>query len=303
PAAMSAVSSAALLRFQLGSLNEVHRDLCVRPAGIKVTARETGTPLTFRKSITFSQVSFSYLRATAPALLEINVTIPQGTLLAVCGPSGSGKSTFVNLLMGLLVPTRGELRADDVSIRGREGDWQRLIALVPQEPFFWNASIRDNLLFGRDVSDAEARIWSALETAHLADFARSLPEKLDARLGERGLRVSGGQRQRLAIARALIGEPELLVLDEPTSALDQEIAHAIDDALVDLKGRKTVVIVAHRAASVARCDQVVYFEAGRIAGSGSLESLADTNPGFGKTLGLAHFAPTYRDAPKRAARV
>ncbi len=300
PAAMSAITNAAQLRFQLGSLYEVHKDVCKLPDTIKARARATGQPLHFRNDIAFSDVSFSYPRSKTSALRDIDLVISQGSLVGVCGTSGSGKSTFINLLMGMLLPTRGEVRIDGVVMSGREGDWRELIALVPQEPFFWNASVRENLLFGRDIADADARLWEALETAHIAKFVRSLPEGLNTRLGDRGRRVSGGQRQRLAIARALLGDPQLLVLDEPTSALDQEIAHAIDDALADLKGRKTIVLVAHRAVSVARCDQVIYFEAGRVAGVGSFDALASTMPAFGKTLGLTKASQTSAD--RRADR-
>jgi ABC-type multidrug transport system fused ATPase/permease subunit len=288
PAAVAAVSNAAMLRFHIGSLYDVSRDLAAeRTRSIRAKASPQHAT-TFRDAITFDNVSFEYQAAAGAGAIDVNAKIRQGTMLAVCGPSGAGKSTFVNLLMGLLVPTSGEVRVDGVPIRGREGDWQHLIALVPQVPFFWNASIRENILFGRSILDADTRIWNALEATHLAEFARSLPKGLDTPLGDRGGLVSGGQRQRMAIARALIAQPELLVLDEPTSALDHEVAQAIDDALVDLKGKTTVVIVAHRAASVARCDQVVYLEGGRIAATGTFAELVETSHGLSKTLGLTH---------------
>lgn len=289
PAAVAAISSAAMLRFHLGSLYDVHKDFCKEAMKGRVVRGHAAEFGSFSNAITFDNVSFNYQRAKDSALCDINADIRQGTMLAVCGPSGSGKSTFVNLMMGLLTPSSGEVCVDSTSIRGRETAWRQLIALVPQDPFFWNSSVRDNLIFGRSIANSDERIWRALEIAHLAAFVRSLPKGLDTPIGERGALVSGGQKQRLAIARALIGEPELLVLDEPTSALDQEIAQAIDDALVDLKGKTTVVIVAHRVASIARCDQVIYFEGGRIAAAGSFNELAETHRGFGRTLGLAHF--------------
>src|SRR6185503_6539294 len=126
--------------------------------------------------------------------------------------------------------------------------------------------------------------WRALEIAQLAEFVRTLPRGIETPIGERGALVSGGQRQRLAIARALIGHPEVLILDEPTSALDQEIAQAIDEALVNLKGRATVVLVAHRAASIAVCDRVLYFERGRLAATGTFDELGECHDGFARAL-------------------
>ncbi len=285
PAAVRGVSGAAQLRFHLASLDAVHRDLSTSHATAEPERNDTA--FTYRQSIAFDNVSFGYKGSTIPSLTGVSLDLPQGTMLGVCGPSGAGKSTFVNLLMGLLTSTAGDVRVDGRSIRGHERAWQRLIALVPQDPFFWNASLRDNVLFGREFADADTRIWKALERAHLADFVRTLPKGLDTSLGDRGSRVSGGQRQRLAVARALVGDPELIVLDEPTSALDHEVAAAIDEALAELKGSKTLVIVAHRASSVARCDRVLYLVDGRLAGQGTFEQLAATAPGFSDVLGIA----------------
>jgi ATP-binding cassette subfamily C protein len=285
PAVVRGVSSAAQLRFHLSSLDAVHRDLS-SPSAIEKPASDQ-PDFTFWREIVFENVSFDYVGSAVPSLSEVSLELRQGTMLGVCGPSGAGKSTLVNIMMGLLTPTIGDVRVDGRSIRNHELGWQRLIGLVPQDPFFWNASLRENVLFGREFADADERIWKALERAHLDQFVRSLPKGLSTNLGDRGSRLSGGQRQRLAVVRALVGDPELIVLDEPTSALDHEVAEAIDETFETLKGLKTLVIVAHRSSSVARCDQVIFLVGGRAMGQGTFDQLAAEGRGFSEVLGVA----------------
>jgi len=165
----------------------------------------------------------------------------------------------------LLLPQKGEILVDGQKIKPNDPAWISNIGYIAQNIYMLDTSIRENVAFGIDPKDAdEDRIWKVLEEAQMADFIRSLPDGLDTMIGDRGVRISGGQRQRIGIARALYNDPDLLVFDEATSALDNETEAAIMEAIGSLKGRKTMVIIAHRLKTIENCDKVYRVENGLI---------------------------------------
>lgn len=224
-------------------------------------------------------VTFTYPGADRPALQDVNLVIEQGQSLALVGRSGSGKSTLADLILGLLPPDRGEVSIAGMAPSVAERKWPGAIGYVPQDVMLADDSVRANVALGlpRSEIDDEA-VWDALRRAHLAEYLRQQPEGLDTPVGERGVRFSGGQRQRLGIARALFTRPRFLVLDEATSALDAETEEAITQMLRELEHDVTTVIVAHHLSTIRHVDMVAYLELGTILVQGTFDEVSDRVP-------------------------
>lgn len=274
PRMMLLQSSLHELRAQLGGVEQMLAMLRDAEAHAdEVAVEQGGPPPSLRRAISLSGVSFAYPGAARNAVDAIDATIPAGLVTALVGPTGSGKSTVVDLLVGLLEPDHGEVRIDDVSLyAGNRQAWQRRVAYVPQETFLFNMTVAENLRVAQPGA-TEADLWQALRTADAARFVRALDGGLHHAIGDRGRGLSGGERQRLAIARALLREPDLLILDEATSALDALSQRRVAQALAQLKGALTVVVVAHRPAMMSFADHVIVIEGGRVAASGSLAAV------------------------------
>jgi len=228
-------------------------------------------PLPFQETIRFNTVRFRYASAGPWVLDGINFSIPKGGRVGFVGSTGSGKSTTLDLLMGLLMPTEGEILIDDRPISGsRLRAWQRTIAHVPQNIFLADATLAENIAFGvpRDAIDLE-RVRQAARHAQIAGFIENRPEGYEAFVGERGIRLSGGQRQRIGIARALYKQASVLVFDEATSALDNATEQSVMDAIEGLSRDLTILIVAHRLSTVECCERLYRLEQGRIVAEGS----------------------------------
>lgn len=223
-----------------------------------------GNPIQLTRSIEFRHVDFRYNPAIKEyTLRDINVTIPANKMTAIAGQSGAGKSTFIDLLMGLNQPEKGEIRVDEeVMTEEMMSRLKPSISYVPQDPFLFNDTIRNNLLLIKPNA-GEEELWDSLRAAS-ADFVRALPDGLDTRLGDRGVRLSGGERQRIVLARALLRKPSLLILDEATSAIDTENEKIILESLHRLKEQVTIVVIAHRLSAIQAADQVIVIEKGNI---------------------------------------
>lgn len=208
--------------------------------------------------IRIENVSYRYPKTDNDVIKNVSFNIPIGQSIGLVGPSGSGKSTIADVILGILTPTSGRVMLGDMNVHEHPIKWSKMLAYIPQAIFLADESIRNNIAFGINEEDIdEALVWKALEEAQLSEFVKSLPEGLDTMVGERGVRLSGGQRQRIGIARALYGDPQILVLDEATSALDAETESAVMEAIDRLQGRKTMIIIAHRLTTIQNC-QVVY---------------------------------------------
>lgn len=228
-------------------------------------------PLPLQDAIRFNTVRFRYASAGPWVLDGINLSIPKGGRVGFVGSTGSGKSTTLDLLMGLLMPTEGEILIDDRPISGnRLRAWQRTIAHVPQSIFLADTTLAENIAFGvpRAAIDLQ-RVQQAARHAQIAGFIESRPEGYEAFVGERGIRLSGGQRQRIGIARALYKQASVLVFDEATSALDNATEQSVMDAIEGLSRDLTILIVAHRLSTVECCDRLYRLEQGRIVAEGS----------------------------------
>lgn len=237
-------------------------------------------PLTFEQALICDDVSFAYDAEGAPAVSRVFLRILPGESLGVVGATGSGKSTLVSLLLGLLTPTTGRILVDGEPLAGRERAWQRLIGYVPQDPYILDDTLRRNIAFGvPDASIDEQRLTRACTLAQLDEFIRQLPEGVETTLGERGARLSGGERQRVAIARALYNDPAVLVFDEATAALDPQTERDVTRAIAALHGSRTLIVIAHRLATVQQCDRLLFLQDGRIAASGTYDDLLG-NPAF-----------------------
>ena len=227
-------------------------------------------PLPFQDAIHFNVVRFRYSSAGPWVLDGINLSIPKGARVGFVGSTGSGKSTTLDLLMGLLMPTEGEILVDGRPISGnRLRAWQRSIAHVPQSIFLADTTLAENIAFGvpRDAIDLQ-RVQQAARQAQIAGFIESRPEGYDAFVGERGIRLSGGQRQRIGIARALYKQASVLVFDEATSALDNVTEQSVMDAIEGLSRDLTILIVAHRLSTVECCERLYRLEQGRVVAEG-----------------------------------
>lgn len=235
--------------------------------------REGGQPfLGLQQAIQMRAVWFAY-ENEEPILRGVNLDVRKGEMVAIVGTSGGGKTTIIDLLMGFLRPTQGEVLVDGVPLDGLSlNDWHGRIGYVPQDLHLFNDTVRANLLWGRPTATGE-EIESVAKLVHAHEFIQGLPQGYDTVIGSRGVLLSGGQRQRLALARALLRKPELLILDEAMSALDAESEFLIQQTLDALVRRMSILVVAHRLATIQRADRIYVLEHGRIIESGSWEAL------------------------------
>lgn len=222
--------------------------------------------------VRFEHVSFAY-RPDVPVIHDFDLEIPGGSIVALVGPSGAGKTTITDLLARFHDPTGGSVRLNGIDLRDmRLESYRRLLAVVQQDVFLFDGTVRDNIAYGRRDAD-DAAIIDAARRANADCFIRELPEGYETLIGERGVKLSGGQRQRISIARAVLADPQILILDEATSNLDTESEQLIQDALRDLYVNRTVLVIAHRLSTVTHADQIVVMDRGRIVEIGSHERL------------------------------
>lgn len=223
------------------------------------------TQITLKDKIELKNICYRYPNTEKDIFYHANMTIPVGKSVGVVGASGAGKTTIVDVLLGLLELQNGTITSDGTNIFDNYGGWLAHVGYIPQTIYMLDDSIRNNIAFGVKEEDIDdARVWEVLEQAQMKTFVEELPDQLDSQIGERGVRISGGQRQRLGIARALYHDPELLIFDEATSALDNDTETAIMEAIDTLHGQKTMVIIAHRLRTIENCDMIYEVKDGKI---------------------------------------
>ncbi len=273
PSANRVISAAHHVQYALPVLSTLYEELSAADVAV-VGHQPSAVPLALEDSIHIASVTFTYPGAAAPALSQIELTIERGTTVGFIGGSGAGKSTLVNVLLGLLPADAGRVEVDGADIAQDLRRWQRTVGYVPQTIFLTDDSLRRNIAFGIPPACIdEAAVRSAVVAAQLQEFVASLPEDLDTLVGERGVRVSGGQLQRIGIARALYHKPSVLVLDEATSSLDALTERGVMRAIGALHGQKTIIIVAHRLSTLQDCDRIFKLEAGRLVAQGDAGSM------------------------------
>ena len=244
----------------------------------------------FEPSVKVNSLTYIYNNASTPSLVDINLQITAGSHVAIVGPSGGGKTTLVDCILGVLTTTPGAISISGMSPDNCKRSFPGEIAYVPQEIFLTSGTIAENIAIAEKVDKIEnGSVWAALEKAQIAEFVKELPEGLESEIGENGSHISGGQKQRLGIARALYSNPKLLVLDEATSAMDGQTEFEISSAIGSLRGVTTVIMIAHRLSTVQYADLVVYMAEGKVVASGSFAELKEKVPDFeeqARLLGL-----------------
>lgn len=267
------------LRFAAAPLEDLKKDLdATRSYLHHIPPQE---PLPFQRSLTLSDVSFRYEGAARDALTAINLEIRPGEVIGICGPTGGGKTTLVDLMTGLLQPSTGRVAVDEHDLAVDWGRWHLNLGVVPQMGFLVDDTVRRNIALGiPDDEIDEETVREAIALAQLKEFVEALPDGLDTMVGERGVRISGGQRQRLTIARALYRRPAILIFDEGTSALDNATEADLLGAVTHLRGNHTIIFVAHRLSTVKNSDRLIFVKDGRIVGIGTFDDLAKTNLQF-----------------------
>lgn len=290
PAVLRVQQGSMQIRRSLGAasstldLIESLRDVpAVEPSSDVIDVLHTG----FVPKIILKDVSFTYPEATSPAVHNANLEISPGSLIAVVGPSGAGKTTLVDLVLGVIEPDSGEVSISGMKASSISKTWPGSISYVPQDVMIANGTIRSNITLGfPEESGTVEMIMDAIRISQLESYLENLPERENSKVGDRGAGMSGGQRQRLGIARALFTKPKLLVLDEATSALDGETEANVSEAIRTLKGEVTVILIAHRLSTVREADQVVYLEDGKIMATGTFEEVRAAVPNFDRQASL-----------------
>ena len=268
PSANRIVSAMQVAKFVLPLVRTIHTELFgFNEAGPESVELSDG--LNFQRDIVLHEIYFKYLGSDDYTLRNLNLTINHGESIGFVGPSGAGKSTIIDLILGLLPPDRGTIYVDNTNIQEHLKEWQSLIGYVPQSIYLSDESLRSNIAYGIPDGDIDdMAVAKAIKSAQLTEFVESLPDGIYSPVGERGVRMSGGQLQRLGVARALHHDPSILVLDEATSALDTTTESGVMDAIRAVKGSKTVIIVAHRFSTVEHCDIVYKLQDGCIVDQG-----------------------------------
>ena len=283
----------AILRIQQGSTSirsnlsnsqrtmDLIREFGIQPRDLRLESSRISYYETFSPELLISNLNFKYPTQAVDTIKDISLSIPKGSLVAFVGPSGGGKSTLIDLILGVLEPDSGRVRISGTDPHSAIKNWAGAISYVPQEVNLINGSILDNVTFGYDPqSFSHADVSEALSLAQLSDYVSALPEGIYTQVGDRGSRLSGGQRQRIGLARALFSKPKLLVLDEATSALDGETEAKFSEALQNMRGSRTIVLIAHRLATVRNADIVFYMEDGKLVAQGTFEEVKKLAPQF-----------------------
>ena len=241
----------------------------------------------FKSEVGVDSVSLTYPGKEKPALKNVTFAVSEGESLAIVGPSGAGKTSLVDVLLGVLHPDNGKVLISGGTPLDTISKWPGAISYVPQNVTVSNGTIRENVALGFPAEVAtDELVWAALEIAQLQSFVKALPLGLETPVGERGTSISGGQRQRLGIARAMFTKPKLLVLDEATSSLDGQTEADISEAIESLHGKVTVVVIAHRLSTVRNAKQVIYMSDGEIRAAGSFEEVRKAVPDFDRQAQL-----------------
>ncbi|RXS43033.1 ABC transporter ATP-binding protein [Idiomarina sp. 29L] len=284
PAFQQIYTSLAQVKGNMASFDSIEEDLKASLNEKTIENAAQYGKLKPRNLIELEDISFSYPGNRQMALQNLSLKLPVNQVIGLVGASGSGKSTTIDILLGLIEPKTGLLKVDGIEVKERrKRAWQNNIGFVPQTIFLADSSIRENIAFGiaPDRIDEE-RVRKAAKLAHLEDLLDQLDEGLDTRVGERGIQISGGQRQRIGIARALYDDADVLVFDEATSALDGITEKLVMDAIHNLSGAKTIVIIAHRINTVRQCDTIYFLNNGTVQDSGTYEQLVVSNNNFKK---------------------
>ncbi|MDR8390236.1 ABC transporter ATP-binding protein/permease [Aliifodinibius sp. S!AR15-10] len=271
------------LRFSIASLDPVYDDLKLLEEDTKqfIADRKNVEVIKLKDKIEVRDLHYSYPDSSEQALKGISVTIPKGKAIAFVGESGAGKTTIVDLLLGLMKPTKGRITVDGKDIHENISGWQQNVGYIPQFIFLADDTLRNNIAFGLPEKEIdEYKIQRAVELAQLGKFVKKLPEGLDTIIGEHGARLSGGQRQRVGIARALYNNPEVLVMDEATSALDNITEKQVTRAIEALMGERTIIMIAHRLTTVKNCDQLYLMENGNFIQQGTYDQLIKSSSMF-----------------------
>jgi ABC-type multidrug transport system fused ATPase/permease subunit len=278
PALQNIYRAITKARFHTAVLETVKRDLENAPADFPEHVKR----LTLKDKLELRGISFKYPTASSSLLNGLSLDIKANTSVAFVGSTGSGKTTLVDIILGLLDPDKGTLEVDGMLLsEDKLRNWQANLGYVPQTIFLSDGTIAQNIAFGipEDEIDREA-VRKAAHIANLHEFVMSLPDGYNTIVGERGVRLSGGQRQRIGIARALYHDPGVLILDEATSALDNVTEEAVFQAIKNVTGKKTVIMIAHRISTVRECDQIFVLEKGRIVSRGSYQELLSSSARF-----------------------
>ena len=261
PSANRILSSLQSLKFGDAALNTLLKEL----KDGSYEKKHDKESISFRSSIELKNVSFKYPGTNKEILKSVNLIIEKGDSLGIIGESGAGKSTFVDILLGLLVPSKGEILVDGINIQNGMRSWQDKIGYVPQDIYLIDDSMKNNIALGIDSEKIDNQlIDKCVHESQISNLVHSLPEGLETMLGERGDKLSGGQKQRIGIARALYSNPEILVFDEATSALDNETEKKIIQSLEKINSEKTLVVIAHRLTTIENCNKVIRINEGKI---------------------------------------
>lgn len=258
----------------LGSTERIQAILAIKPEKDKTSPK---TDLA-NKTLTAENLSFSY-EPGEPVLESVSFTSKPNSVIAFAGPSGGGKSTIFALIERFYQPDSGKIMIDEQNIAEIDlENWRSQIGYVSQNSAIFSGTIRDNLTYGLPGSLSDAKLWRGLALAYADKFVKDFPKQMDTEIGERGIKLSGGQKQRLAIARAFLRDPKILMLDEATASLDSESESKVQQALDKLMVNRTTLVIAHRLATIVNADQIYFIEHGQVTGHGTHHELMKTHP-------------------------
>ena len=292
PVLQQIYSSITRLRFSNIALDSLYNDIKnikdndIKNIKVNNNIKNSSSKIELKKSICLSNVNFSYSKSDKKSLKDINILINAYSNIGIVGTTGSGKTTIVDIILGLFDCETGTLKVDDTVINSKnKRSWQRILGYVPQQIYLSDNSISSNIAFGIDPKKINLKqIESVAKTANLHDFIKRLPEGYNTIIGERGVRLSGGERQRIGIARALYHNPKLIIFDEATSALDNITEKIVLNEIDDLKDKVTIIMIAHRLATVKNCDLIFMLEDGKIISKGTYKELISKSEKFKKMI-------------------
>jgi len=288
PAMQKIFTALAKLRHNYPIVNKLHNDLRRSHADYKMA--KTVRALPFNDRILLNNIGFKYETSPRPIIDQLNIELKKGETIAFIGSTGSGKTTLVDIIVGLLYPTQGQIIVDDTPLNAANiKEWQKDISYVPQEVFLFDDSVASNITLGVKKAEVDKKqLERATQLADIYDFiSEQLPEGFATKIGEKGVRLSGGQRQRLGLARALYKAPSVLILDEATSALDSITEKSIIESLQNLPQDLTTIIIAHRLSTVKHADCIYILDEGKIIAKGTYDSLIDSNKSFQTMVNLS----------------